>query len=105
MLPKVGMPGKDFWRRPGPTQGCQAIEEEEFQKVARKADFNLGKRKKSSGAKKNQVNKGGGIKCHNSIRGQELPYNQGSVWPGIIVQKSPGASLRELRANAMDPLQ
>ncbi|GFT06286.1 hypothetical protein TNCV_2990571 [Trichonephila clavipes] len=22
------MPGENFWRRPGPTQGCRAIEEE-----------------------------------------------------------------------------
>ncbi|GFV00124.1 hypothetical protein TNCV_4057951 [Trichonephila clavipes] len=27
-LPKVGMPGKDFWRRSGPTQSCRVIEEE-----------------------------------------------------------------------------
>ncbi|GFV78585.1 putative endonuclease-reverse transcriptase [Trichonephila clavipes] len=27
-LPKVGVPGEDFWRSPGSTQGCRAIEEE-----------------------------------------------------------------------------
>ncbi|GFX82589.1 hypothetical protein TNCV_1192641 [Trichonephila clavipes] len=27
-LPKVGMPGEEFQRRPGPTQSCRAIEEE-----------------------------------------------------------------------------
>ncbi|GFW99235.1 hypothetical protein TNCV_3010031 [Trichonephila clavipes] len=27
------MPGEDFWRRPGPTQGCRAIEEEEEETV------------------------------------------------------------------------
>ncbi|GFX25837.1 putative endonuclease-reverse transcriptase [Trichonephila clavipes] len=26
-LPKVGTPGEDFGRRPGPTQGCRVIEE------------------------------------------------------------------------------
>ncbi|GFX03263.1 hypothetical protein TNCV_3554911 [Trichonephila clavipes] len=29
---KLEMPGKDFWKRPGPTQGCRAIEEEEEKK-------------------------------------------------------------------------
>ncbi|GFU62289.1 hypothetical protein TNCV_2108621 [Trichonephila clavipes] len=74
------------------------------------ADFNLEKRKKSAGDKSNErkrIRKGVGDDqvFYNSIRGQELPYNQGGVWPGIIVEKSPGAMLRVLRAYAMDLLQ
>ncbi|GFW00830.1 transposable element Tcb1 transposase [Trichonephila clavipes] len=41
----------------------------------------------------NPVNKGVGIMCHNSIRGQKLPNNQSGVMPGIIGEKIPESCL------------
>ncbi|GFS63100.1 hypothetical protein TNCV_3743441 [Trichonephila clavipes] len=64
-----------------------------------RADFNFGK--KSAGAKSVEL---GVIKCHNSIRGQELPCNQFGMWSGIIREKSPGARFGVLRVNVTNPL-